>query len=106
MAYDQHYSGGPPGPIAGYRWVANSLATSARAASRRRSYGSACRATPTCGAPGARPRVLSVVAARKLAGRRARFSPQAAEWHARLGHGRRLWFSDARPMRKRIALAR
>ena len=105
MAYDQHYSTGPPGPIAGLRWVRRSLATILD------------RVEPEqlrLGVPGFgflwrgddRPaRVLSASQSRELAGRRARWS-RAGEWHAELGHGRVLWFSDARSMRKRIALAR
>jgi len=106
MAYDQHYSTGPPGPIAGIRWVRRSLKTI---------LDQVAPGQLRLGVPGwgflwrgdARPaRVLSVAQARELAGRRARWSKAAAEWHARLGHGRELWFADARSMRKRIALAR
>ena len=106
MAYDQHYSTGPPGPIAGIRWVRRSLATILEQVAPEQlrlgvpGWGSLWRR-------GGRPaRVLSVTQARKLAGDSARWSKSAGEWHARLGQGRVLWFADARSMRQRIALAR
>ncbi len=105
MAYDQHWSTGRPGPIAGIRWVRRSLAAAlgrVPAAKLRlgvAGYGYVWR-------DGRPARTVSASRARSLAGQRAHWARGAAEWHARLSRGRTLWFSDARAMHRRFLLAR
>jgi spore germination protein YaaH len=104
MAYDQHYEGGSPGPIAALPWVSRVLkvARCEVAAGDLRlgvaGYGYLWRrGHPT--------RSLSDAAARRLAGSRARWSAAAGEWHATLPRGGSLWWSDRRSIAARLGLA-
>jgi spore germination protein YaaH len=105
MAYDQHYIGGRPGPVAGLGWFRRSVRTalSGVPAARLRvgvaGYGYRWRRD-------GRTSAVTVRAARRLAGRRARWDATQAEWTARLADGSVLWWSDARSVRARTAVAR
>ncbi len=105
MAYDEHYEGGPPGPVAGFPWVRRVLAATlgqVPAAKLRlgvAGYGYLWR-------PGRPTALLTDAAARRLAGARARWSRRQREWNARLPGGGVLWWSDRRSIRPRLALAR
>lgn len=105
MAYDQHYEGGPPGPIAGLPWVRRAIAVTERQIPPSKfrlgvaGYGYLWRrGQPT--------RSLSDSQSRRLAGDRARWSPGGGEWHARLPGGGILWWSDRRSLNLRLRLAR
>lgn len=105
MAYDEHYQGGAPGPVAGLPWLRQVVATAVRAipADKLRlglaGYGYRWRG----GKPDA---AITVAQARRLAGTRATWSTKQGEWHATLRDGSRLWWSDSRSVRARIALFR
>jgi spore germination protein len=103
MAYDEHYSGGRPGPIAGLPWVRRVLATAQAAIPAQKlrmglaGFGYRWR-------PGKPDVDLTDAQARRLAGARARWSAQQGEWHATLRDGSRLWWSDGRSVQLRLAL--
>lgn len=104
MAYDQHYAGGPAGPVAGLSWfrsvvgaaVAQVPAGQLRVAIAGYGYRwKKGRATTN----------LTVKQARKAAGKRARWSPSQGEWTATLPGRTTLWWSDRRSVAARTAIA-
>lgn len=105
MAYDEHYAGGPAGPVAGLPWVGRVLRTALAVVPANRlrlgvaGYGYRWRR-------GHATASVSTARARALAGRRARWSASQGEWHARLADSSVLWWSDARSLAQRFALAR
>jgi spore germination protein YaaH len=108
MTYDQHgpsWSG--PGPVGGLPWQRRALATILRVVPAEQvdlgvaGYGYTW---PRRGAG----RTVTVAQARRLVTRdhvRARWRPRVGEWTARLDDGTRLWWSDRRSYRQRVALA-
>lgn len=106
MAYDQHYAGGTPGPVAGKPWfrrvVAEALAQVPAAKVRIgvAGYGYRWR-------KGRPTDVLTVKQGRRLAGARARWDAKQGEWTARLPHGAgTIWWSDGRSVAQRTKLAK
>jgi spore germination protein len=110
MAYDQH---GPTwsnaGPVGGLPWVKTTLEPLLRDVPEAKiqlgiaGYGYSW---PRAGMPKSERRRYSDAAARQLAGPRAVWDATQAEWHATLADGTRLWWSDARSIAARAALAR
>ena len=105
MAYDEHGPGwSGPGPVGALPWVRTVLHALLQKVDRRRvdlgiaGYG--YRWTDSGG------HTVSDRGARRLAGDRAVWHPKAGEWSARLPGGDRLWWSDARSYRLRLALAK
>jgi len=109
MTYDQHgpsWSG--PGPVGGLPWQRRALATILRVVPVDQvdlgvaGYGYTW---PRRGVG----RTVTVAQARRLVARdhvRAQWRTKAGEWTARLDDGTRLWWSDGRSYRQRVALAR
>jgi spore germination protein len=110
MAYDQH---GPTwstaGPVGGLPWVKTTLEPLVRDIPKGKiqlgiaGYGYSW---PRASTPKVAGQRYSDAAARKLAGSRAVWDTAQAEWHATLADGTRLWWSDARSIAARAALAR
>jgi len=108
MTYDQHgptWSG--PGPVGGLPWQRRALATILRVVPAEQvdlgvaGYGYTW---PRRGVG----HTVTVAQARQLIARdhvRARWRAKAGEWTARLDDGTRLWWSDRRSYRQRVALA-
>lgn len=109
MTYDQHgpsWSG--PGPIGGLAWQRRALTTILRVVPARQldlgvaGYGYTWPRRGT-------GHTVTVAQARRLVARdhgRAEWRAAAGEWTARLQDGTRLWWSDRRSYRQRVALAR
>lgn len=110
MAYDQH---GPTwsasGPVGGYPWVAASLKPLTRTLPNSRiqlgiaGYGYSW---PGDGSDGTQ---FTDAAARAFVARHhgtAKWDATQKEWHATLADGTRIWWSDARSYRARVALAK
>lgn len=109
MTYDQHgpsWSG--PGPIGALPWQRRALATLLKVVPRSQvdlgvaGYGYTWPRRGT-------GHSVTVAQARRLvarAGVRPRWHARAGEWTARLPNGTRLWWSDRRSYRLRVALAR
>jgi spore germination protein len=109
MTYDQHgptWSG--PGPVGALPWQRRALSTLLRVVPRAQvdlgvaGYGYTWPRRGT-GHP------VTVAQARRLVARdgvRAHWRAQAGEWTARLDDGTRLWWSDRRSYRLRVAFAR
>lgn len=109
MAYDEHYQGGAPGPIAGCRWVRASLEVALRSVPPGRlelgEAGYGYRWFP--GRLGATAQV-SDRQARSLAaahGVRPRWISSACEWRAVLPDHSIIWWSDRRAQQLDTALA-
>lgn len=102
MSYDQHGPWSGPGPIGALPWLRRELAYFlTRVPAGKVDLGAAAYGYQWGGgAP-----QLTVPAARRLAGSRARWIPAYAEWHATLGGGRQLWWDDARSVRTRRQVA-
>jgi spore germination protein YaaH len=108
MTYDQHgpsWSG--PGPVGGLPWQRRALATILRVVPAEQvdlgvaGYGYTW---PRRGAG----RTVTVAQARRLVARdhvQAQWRSKAGEWTTRLDDGTRLWWSDRRSYRQRVALA-
>lgn len=114
MTYDQH---GPtwsdPGPVGGLPWQRRALATILRVVPAEQIDLGVAGYGYTWPRRGTRHQVegrtVTVAQARRLVARdhvRARWRSKAGEWTARLDDGTRLWWSDRRSYRLRIALAR
>ncbi|MEN0015427.1 MAG: glycosyl hydrolase family 18 protein [Solirubrobacteraceae bacterium] len=104
MAYDQHYAGGPAGPVGGLPWFRSvvAAATAQIPAGQLRvgvaGYGYRWRkGKPTV--------TVSVKQARKLAGKRAHWNAKQGEWNATLPNHTTLWWSDRRSVAARRAIA-
>ena len=105
MAYDEHGPGwSGPGPVGALPWVRTVLHALLQKVGRQRvdlgiaGYG--YRWTDSGG------HTVSDRGARRLAGDHAVWHPGAGEWSARLPGGDRMWWSDARSYRLRLALAK
>jgi spore germination protein YaaH len=108
MTYDQHgpaWSG--PGPVGGLPWQRRALATILRVVPAEKvdlgvaGYGYTW---PRRGVG----HTVTVAQARRLVARdrvRAQWRAKAGEWTARLDDGTRLWWSDRRSYRQRVAVA-
>lgn len=105
MSYDQHYQGGTPGPIGGLPWVKKTIDTALTQIPRSKlrlgiaGYGYLWR-------KGKPTRDLSDAQARGLAAGRGRWSAKQKEWTVKVKGGGVIWWSDARSMKIRIALAK
>ncbi|WP_036507817.1 glycosyl hydrolase family 18 protein [Nocardioides sp. URHA0020] len=109
MTYDQHGPGwSGAGPVGGLPWQRAALRTILRVVPARQvdlgvaGYGYTW---PRRGVG----RTVTVAQARRLVARdhaRATWHARQGEWSARLGDGTRLWWSDHRSYRHRVALAR
>jgi spore germination protein YaaH len=109
MTYDQHgpsWSG--PGPVGGLAWQRKAVRTMLRVVPAEQidlgvaGYGYTWPRRGT-------GRTVTVAQARRLVARdhsRAQWRAKAGEWTARLDDGTRLWWSDRRSYRLRVALAR
>jgi spore germination protein YaaH len=108
MAYDQH---GPTwtdaGPIGGTPWVKSVLSAFIKAGAPKAKVDlGVAEYAYTWPGDGSDGEQLSVAAARVRAGSAARFDSTQQEWTATLSDGTVLWWSDARTLTSRVALAR
>jgi spore germination protein YaaH len=110
MAYDQHGPWSGPGPIGALDWQRQSLKVLlTRVSAAKVDLGVA--GYGYTWPPGSRlhdGNTVSDVLARRLVARShvsAHWDPSSGEWTARLRNGTRLWWSDLRSYRLRVALA-
>jgi spore germination protein len=102
MSYDQHGPWSRSGPIGALPWVRSELRYFlSRVPASKVDLGAAAYGY-RWGGGGTE---LTVPQARRLAGSRARWSSTYGEWHARLAHGRKIWWDDARSVELRRKLA-
>jgi spore germination protein YaaH len=114
MAYDHHYSGGPPGPVASYGWVQQNVAAALKQAPAKRlvlSIGMYGYDWVNNGAAGAAATVPDVTAKQMASRYGARIRYIASEsqnefTYSQSGVAHVVWFMGDRSAKARVALAR